>query len=197
MNDKVLEWALAHHGDGFLDDLMFFISRVGKGGFIFWFLAVGLALWYFFRRKPKRALYSLGYFVALGFTFVLVDFIIKPIAAEARPLVAHPEIITYMTAHGYKAPTDYSFPSGHSAAAFLAVSYFMMVDKRTLIGTVPLAFAIGFSRIFIGAHYLGDVLFGAGIGLFLGIILLGLARLAVGFIKLKNPEETEPADETR
>ena len=68
----------------------------------------------------------------------------------------------------------YSFPSGHasgSAATYtlLAVLLGRIVGRRgrTLLGlgTVVLVAAIGFSRLYLGAHYLSDVLAGLALGL--------------------------------
>lgn len=193
MNEAVTQWALSLHGNGFVDQLMVFFSKLGKGGFIFWLIVLAAALYYYLRKKEKRkAVLTLGFFVALGITFVLVDFILKPIAKESRPFTKFPEIITFMNAHNYKVPDDYSFPSGHAAAAFLAVAYLMMIDKKSLWITLPLALIIAFSRIYIGAHYLGDVLFGAGIGLMLGVLLYFPAKFIASKL-IKNPENVSHA----
>ncbi len=64
-------------------------------------------------------------------------------------------------------PDAFSFPSGHSAAAFAVA--------MALAGVVPggpafvaLAFAVGLSRVYLGAHYPLDVAAGACIGLLCG-----------------------------
>ena len=156
---------------------MFFFSKIGKGGFIFWLIVIGFAIYYIIKKDYKKAILTCSYFVALGVTFVLVDFIIKPLVKESRPLVQYEEIIGYMINHDYKVPDDYSFPSGHSAAAFLAVSYLMFISRKSLFVTLPLAILISFSRVFIGAHYLGDVLAGGAIGLALGVGLYFVAKV--------------------
>lgn len=68
-------------------------------------------------------------------------------------------------------PDRYSFPSGHTAAAFsLAIAMF---------GSVPwlapplllLAMVVGYGRMYLGVHYPLDVAAGAAIGLITGSIL--------------------------
>ena len=73
-------------------------------------------------------------------------------------------------------PDAFSFPSGHSAAAFaVAVA---LAGQGAGLGPLTFVFAgsIGFSRVYLGAHYTLDVAAGAVIGCLCG----GLARLIVG-----------------
>ena len=68
----------------------------------------------------------------------------------------------------------YSFPSGHAAASLAIYGTLAFVAGRRLrrrgrvllaVATVTLVLLIGFSRLYLGAHYLSDVL----AGLFLGL----------------------------
>ena len=62
-------------------------------------------------------------------------------------------------------PTDYSFPSGHTAASFaVGVLLFRKLPKRYGIPALVLAALIGFSRLYLGVHYPSDVLAGALLG---------------------------------
>ncbi len=83
--------------------------------------------------------------------------------------------------------SGYSFPSGH---AFMSVIFYGMIcyfiyqvcknkwqKMILLIATAVLVFLIGFSRIYLGAHWISDVLAGWLIG---GVIL------AFFIVKLKN-----------
>ena len=70
--------------------------------------------------------------------------------------------------------STFSFPSGHSsvsAAVYGAVAIVVvrsLADRRaqalTLAATAVLVLAIGFSRVYLGAHYLSDVLAGLSLG---------------------------------
>ncbi|WP_246800945.1 phosphatase PAP2 family protein [Mesorhizobium amorphae] len=61
---------------------------------------------------------------------------------------------------------DWSFPSDHATASFAIVAAFAMqsLPRRTLTFFV-IAFLICWSRIYIGTHYLTDVIGGAVTGI--------------------------------
>lgn len=83
----------------------------------------------------------------------------------------------------YYAETGYSFPSGHSATAMTLyglLGYWLVrgrrhLRNRWLVGccTVGLILVVGFSRIYLGVHFLSDVL---------GGYLLGTCWLIVGIV---------------
>jgi undecaprenyl-diphosphatase len=82
--------------------------------------------------------------------------------AEPKPLVS--------------APHDHSFPSGHAATSFAAMTVLCAVVPRAAPVWVLLALAIAFSRVYVGVHYPLDILGGAVLGAAIAIALLRLAR---------------------
>lgn len=68
------------------------------------------------------------------------------------------------------------FPSNHAANIAAFATYTGLFYRRTLWLLVPLAFAVGMSRIYVGVHYPGDVLFGWVYGMTLAIIAFHIPR---------------------
>jgi membrane-associated phospholipid phosphatase len=71
--------------------------------------------------------------------------------------------------------SGYSFPSGHTMAATLLyglLAVFIVISLETwrwrvgvVLGAIVMILLIGFSRVYLGAHYLSDVLGAAAMGL--------------------------------
>lgn len=74
-----------------------------------------------------------------------------------------------------------AMPSGHTLTAFaVASAYFFSVPaekRKPFVLLLIVASAVGLSRTAIGAHWLTDVLVGAGLGLWCGLIGAQLANL--------------------
>jgi undecaprenyl-diphosphatase len=78
---------------------------------------------------------------------------------------------------GFTALTDnpdaFSFPSGHTAAAFAAAIAVAGVSTLSPLLLV-LAVGIGVSRIYLGAHYPLDVMVGVALGVVSGLVTRGV-----------------------
>ncbi len=62
--------------------------------------------------------------------------------------------------------TDWSFPSDHATAAAAIACAFLLHGRRLDgIGLAIFAVVVGISRVFVGTHYVGDVLGGFATGL--------------------------------
>ena len=95
---------------------------------------------------------------------------IKPLVGRVRPSYAMTESINLLVAKGGK----FSFVSNHAANMFCAaavLSYFYARWKNILYA---LAAAVSFSRVYVGVHYPGDVIFGGLFGYGMAWLVLSL-----------------------
>ncbi len=107
---------------------------------------------------------AIGIFVTCATSSAFV-FALKDLVHRARPDMFY---------QAYRGETTFSFPSGHAAFSlalygFLALlvwrSHASKARKITAITSATLLIAlIGFSRLYLGVHYLSDVLAGYAVG---------------------------------
>jgi membrane-associated phospholipid phosphatase len=85
----------------------------------------------------------------------------KIVVNRTRPFATYPFIIKR-----YDENSDYSFPSGHTSAAFCtATSVSLYYPKWYVIAPAYLwAASVGWARMYQGVHYPSDVLAGAVVG---------------------------------
>jgi undecaprenyl-diphosphatase len=77
-------------------------------------------------------------------------------------------------------PDRFSFPSGHTAAAFaIALSMFGAAPLLVPI-LVGVATLVGWARIYLGVHYPMDVLAGVCVGVFTGSVVALLPVMSLG-----------------
>ena len=149
----------------FLDKVLSAVTHLGDHG-IFWIL-FALALLCIPRTR------RLGVCVALALILdlLLCNVLIKPLVARPRPYALR-EIELLIDA-----PKDFSFPSGHAAAAFAAASALALRRSRLTVPALLLALVICFSRLYLYVHYPTDVLAGIFLGCLCGILSWLICRM--------------------
>lgn len=60
--------------------------------------------------------------------------------------------------------TDFSFPSDHATAAGAVAVGLLLTNRRWGIVAAALAIVMAFTRVYVGAHYPGDVIAGLALG---------------------------------
>jgi undecaprenyl-diphosphatase len=119
---------------------------------------------------PRTRRFSVTVTVVLGAVAAVV-FALKPLVGRVRPCFCVPGIHP-LGQH----PTDYSFPSGHTAGSFAFAAfvtawvYLHRPGSGWLISAAATLFAaaVGVSRVYLGVHFPSDVLGAAPLGIVLG-----------------------------
>ncbi|NMC85468.1 MAG: phosphatase PAP2 family protein [Anaerolineaceae bacterium] len=134
-------------------------------------IGTGLLGFWFAKQKNWNNLFLL--FSVVGGSAML-NLLLKNIFHRSRPVFPQAFLVD----------TGYSFPSGHTmislafygAVAYIALTYIKSRNWKafTVTAAVVISVLIGFSRLYLGVHYLTDVLAGwAAGGLWLAVCILG------------------------
>ena len=128
-------------------------------------LIIIIVLIFFFLLNKKKREWALPLGLGIIFSYV-ITYILKFIIARLRPLGISMNFL-------FNLP-DYSFPSAHAAVAFAAFLILNKTYPKLKWLWISSASFIAFSRIYIGVHYLSDVVAGAFIGYFTSIFITKL-----------------------
>lgn len=158
----ILDFIQRYCRSDIMDKIMLTFTRLGDAGAIWIVLAIGLVLY------PRTRKVGAVMIVALLIDALLCNVILKPWIGRIRPYDVR-ELGNMLLERQH----DYSFPSGHTAAAFTCVAVlYMMRKKKLFIASLILAVIIAFSRLYLYVHYPTDVLAG---------VLLGVICAALGY----------------
>ncbi len=145
-----------------LGDFFLLVTQIGSELFYVVLLLIGY--WVFNKRESIIMTYVL-------IVSILSNYWLKVIIAAERP----------PTSYWFPGtdPPNYSNPSGHAQFSASLYGWFAVRIKTWWMAllAVVLTFLIGFSRIYLGVHYLGDVLIGWGVGIL----------IVIGFYYLEKP----------
>lgn len=146
-----------------LDYVFIGVTLLGDG----WF-AIALVVLLFVFRKRFLSLMVLSSYALSG----IIAQIIKNLYDSPRPAKflgsgEYSYFIDGITLRNYS-----SFPSGHTTTAFAlaAALAFSIKNKNYSIGLLLIAALIGYSRIYLGQHFMQDVLAGSVIGVMSAVI---------------------------
>lgn len=158
--DKYTSFTVINHFRSYPGDLLFtFFTILGNGTVL-----IPLAALLLFR-KNYPALIGLLLSILLN---TLIVGVLKHFFNHPRPLACYGEDIV-QTASWIKLYTRYSFPSGHTASAFCMAAYLSLSysnDRRVSGIAFVCAVLTGYSRVYLGEHFLEDIWLGSIVGVF-------------------------------
>lgn len=183
----VFNFINSHHSS-FGDSFMFLISFKYS-----WIpLLVCFLIYIFYNKKIADGLFIL---VMIAICIILGDQvssgISKPLFSRLRP-THFPEIKEYVkTVYGYEGGL-YGFFSSH-ACNFVAVFSFLSLtikDKWTTIILLFYGFLVCYSRIYLGVHFLSDILVGVIIGIIIGFLVYKLFKYTSSLAGLHSSNQS-------
>lgn len=148
------------------DQLLIAITELGNGLVLYAFTLL-ISIWLLIRGYWRAAVHWLITVIVVG----LLTQALKLHTAVPRPPIIDANLFSY------------AFPSGHASLSVAVYGFLAVIIARELRRNwhwVPYSFAafiivaIGFSRLYLGAHWLSDVLAGWSLGL-LWVALMGIA----------------------
>ncbi len=155
---------------GALDTLAWGLAIIATGGWI-WVLGALVA---YLVRVPGSWLALKRLLPSVVLATWIVEYPIKSFFRRRRPFARIVEALVIG-----KKPGSWSFPSGHTASSFASAWILASVWPKRAPVFFSMAGLVGFSRIYLGAHYPGDVASGALAGTVLSELIRRLiARLS-------------------
>lgn len=159
--------AIQSGGNAILDGLFSFLTLMGEE--IFFFFAFLFLYWCY----KKEFAFKFGLFYLVNY---FLNSFIKGLFDRPRPWQADSKVLNKLEA------SSSSFPSGHAQGFAFQATFAGLEFNKTILKTkdrkisywgtaIFLGIVVAFSRMYLGQHYLTDVLAGLVIG---GVIALGI-----------------------
>lgn len=153
-------WVNSFYGD--YADIFFYLST----SLLVWLPAFFMLLWLIFVRQGGQGLVTV-FFIAM--VILLADqisaSIFKPIFERWRP--THDPVLQYLihTVNDYRGG-NYGFCSSHAANSFGVATFICLIMRHTSlsIAMYSWAFINCYSRVYLGVHFIGDIVVGALLG---------------------------------
>lgn len=172
------------------DTMMWWVSKP-----VTWtplYVLIIVSIWKGFKSSSSRVVIFTGLVITVGLADVISARVLKPTAARIRPshrvdLVE--DVYLYSQSDGTKyRGGEFGFVSSH-ASNHMAVAVFVgglfigttgSAGVFWFWGLIIWALVIGYSRVHLGVHFPGDVVFGWLLGGVIGAVVLKIVRHRIG-----------------
>lgn len=147
-----------------------FITHLGDAGIIWIIFTICLIIY------PKTRKIGIICAISLALSFIFTNLILKNLFERVRPFNYEDVRLLIQT------PKDYSFPSGHTSAAFafafVAIKERLRINKINLfVPATILAILIAFSRLYLFVHFPTDILGGVLVAYICSILALKIWKI--------------------
>ena len=128
------------------DAFMVAVTTLGNAGAVWILLGILLLL----RKKHRKT--GIILLAALFIDFLVCNIYLKNLIQAPRPCELNTAVQLLISR-----PSDYSFPSGHTASSFAAVTVFFLQKEKFWPAALVLALLIAFSRMYLYVHFPSDI----------------------------------------
>jgi undecaprenyl-diphosphatase len=127
-------------------------------------VACAAAAWLVYRRRsPEPAAVLIGTVLLAGLASTLLK---RAVARQRPPVALH--LVT---------ETNYSFPSGHATGTAALVAALAVVRLIPWLAAAGVTAVVALTRLYLGVHWLSDVIGGVLLGLAVALLCAGVAQL--------------------
>jgi len=143
------------------------LTRLGDYGLLW----IGFSLLLMLNKDTRKA--GRLSLISICVCFMLNNMVIKNIVDRDRPY----EVLNELKILIERQP-DSSFPSGHAANSLAsAIVFFQMFKgKKSRFSILLAGLVMALSRVYVGVHYLSDVLVGISVGIISGLSVCKFAK---------------------
>lgn len=155
--------ALNSFHKNWLNNFFIYYTLLGDGIF-----SILVSIFFIFRNR------RLGIALLLAFlSSGLIAQIVKACVVSPRPKAFFKANLHSFFIDGVTLHNSASFPSGHTTSAFAMATVLVVFfkNKKMQLPLLLAAVLVGYSRIYLSQHFLGDVLAGSFIGVVFGILM--------------------------
>lgn len=153
-----LDWIQENLRCDWMDRLMILITKLGDTGMIWIVLCVILLI------IPKTRKIGIVAMISFLLSVLFGNILLKNLVARPRPFQVDPSISLIIDA-----PSEYSFPSGHTSSSFSTAFAIFFCHKGYGIPALCLAALIAFTRLYLYVHFPTDILGGLLLGFLCGV----------------------------
>ena len=179
--DQLLTLSLNGSDSLFWDNLVLCVTNTFA-----WSLVIVMLLIVIFRNNDIRE--SIIILVSIGLMIAVADGIcsgiVKPLVARWRP--TQDPLIMYLVdvVDGYRGG-NYGFFSGHACNTFCMALFLSRLFAHRTLSVVLFIWAATttFTRIYLGVHYVGDILVGLTVGLLIGWLFAWLFKKVMTYVR--------------